>query len=264
MMHISFDLISDLHVETWPEPFDWTGMPTSVMAVVAGDISRDRDLVLKTLTHLGQCYRVVIYIDGNDEHRWNFHSLGESYISLGKEIKKIENVVYLQDNVVVIDGVGFVGTNGWWSYDFDNPDSYDDTKQWFVEQYKTDIHAVNNIELMSQQDIRYLTKSVKRLQTHQDIKKLVVVTHTPPMIDLLEHDIELQGSHRLNCSGNSHILKVFTEDTEEKIDTWCFGHYHNEIDKIVHGVRYVNNCRGRGNTKWSKSVYHPKKIVVKL
>jgi hypothetical protein len=29
-------------------------------------------------------------------------------------------VVYLQDNVVVINGVAILGTNGWWGFDFDN------------------------------------------------------------------------------------------------------------------------------------------------
>lgn len=264
MMQVSFDLISDLHVDTWPEPFDWTGMPTSVLAVVAGDIARDRDTVIKTLEHLGQCYRAVMYIDGNDEHRWSLDNLGESYQSLADSIAHIENVVYLQDNVVVIDGVGFVGTNGWWTYDFDNSDSYDYSKRWLADEYKIDIHTANAIEAMAMQDVRYLTKSIKRLQTHQDIKELVVVTHTPPSIELVEHDVELEGSHRLNCTGNSHILKSFIEDTEGKIGTWCFGHYHGDVDKILNGVRFVNNCRGRNDTPWCKTVYHPKKIIVRV
>jgi hypothetical protein len=28
-MLFAFDLISDLHVDTWPKPFDWTGQATS-------------------------------------------------------------------------------------------------------------------------------------------------------------------------------------------------------------------------------------------
>ena len=114
------------------------------------------------------------------------------------------------------------------------------------------------------QDVRYLTKSVKRLQTHQDIKELVVVTHTPPDIELLAHDSDLEGSHRLNCAGNSHMNKAFIEDTECKINTWCFGHYHNDVDKTINGVRFINNCRGRGGTKWSKQVYFPKKITISI
>ena len=41
-MKFAFDLISDLHIETWPD-FDWTGQATSPYCVVAGDVARDRD-----------------------------------------------------------------------------------------------------------------------------------------------------------------------------------------------------------------------------
>lgn len=264
MMKVSFDLISDLHVETWPEPFDWTGMPTSTLAVVAGDISRDRQVVVDTLRHLGECYRAVMYIDGNDEHRYSLHDLGESYNTLFEEIQDIPNVIYLQDNAVVIDGVGFIGTNGWWAFDFDNADSYEHSRQWFIERYQVDPVAAVNVEGMAMQDAKYLCSSIKRVQRHQDIKSLVVVTHTVPDVMLVEHDVELEGSHRLNCTGNSHLIKSVVEDTEGKIDTWCFGHYHSDIDQIRQGIRFVNNCRGRGNTPWSKSVYNPKRITVEV
>jgi hypothetical protein len=57
-MSFAFDLISDLHGETWPE-FVWTGQATSAYCVVAGDLARDRDTVLNMLRHLGQCYQAV-------------------------------------------------------------------------------------------------------------------------------------------------------------------------------------------------------------
>lgn len=261
-MRVSFDLISDLHVETWPEPFDWKGMQTSTVALVAGDISRDRNIVLETLYHLGTCYNAVIYIDGNDEHRYHLENLFASYEDLHAEIKKLPNVLCLQDNVVVVDGVGFVGVNGWWHFDFDESQSYNQSRQWWLDHYKVQEHAALSVEAMAMQDAQYLCSSVQKLQTQQDVDALVVCTHTVPSVDLIKHDIELEGSHRLNCMGNSHIKKCLHHDTERKIQAWCFGHYHNDIDLTLDGVRYVNNCRGRGDTKWSKSVYNPKKIVI--
>ena len=41
-MEFAFDLISDLHVNTWPK-FDWTGIATSPVAIVAGNIACDRN-----------------------------------------------------------------------------------------------------------------------------------------------------------------------------------------------------------------------------
>ena len=41
-MKIHFDLISDLHVDSWDEQFSWEGKATSPYAVVIGDVSRER------------------------------------------------------------------------------------------------------------------------------------------------------------------------------------------------------------------------------
>jgi hypothetical protein len=36
------------------------------------------------------------------------------------------------------------------------------------------------------------------------------------------------------------------------------------VDRDLHGIRYVNNCRGRGDTEWSQSVYYPRRITVEF
>ena len=263
-MRFAFDLISDLHVETWDQPFDWTGQATSMLCVVAGDVSRDREILKQTLTHLGQCYRAVFFIDGNDEHRWRLDDLGASYREIDQEIAAIPNVVYLQDNVVITDGVAFLGTNGWWTYDMDPTIDYDQTRMWFQDRYKTDSTVADAIEAMALQDFAYLARSVERLQKHQDVKKIVLVTHTVPMVSLIAHDLELAENYRMNCTGNSHIFKTLSMDTEDKIAAWCFGHYHNDIDVVASDIRFVNNCRGRGGTPWSKSVYYPRRIEIDI
>jgi len=51
-------------------------------------------------------------------------------------------------------------------------------------------------------------------------------------------------------------------DTVNKLHTWCFGHYHGSVDQTRSGIRFVNNCRGRGDTPYAKSVYYPQRIVV--
>ena len=88
-MSMTFDLISDLHLETWPGEFDWTGQPTSPVCVVAGDISSDPRIVRNCLKHLANCYAAVFYIDGNDEHTYNYHRLGESYQELARSINRL-------------------------------------------------------------------------------------------------------------------------------------------------------------------------------
>lgn len=262
MMNFTFDLISDLHIESWPEPFDWAGRATSAYCVLAGDLAQDRSTIVQALSHLGQCYQAVFYIDGNDEHRDHRQRLNSSYQDLTFRLNTIPNVVYLQDNVVVIDGVAILGANGWWGYDFDIGICSEQVSQWYAEEEQIDSTTANQIRKMSNIDANYLINSVRKLQMHKDVKKIVMVSHTVPLQGLIEHDIDLEGSMRFNLMGNRFMQLAIEQDTEKKIHTWCFGHYHNSVDQFRNGIRYVNNCRGRGNTSWSQWAYHPKRIVI--
>jgi hypothetical protein len=209
----------------------------------------------------------VFYIDGNDEHTYNYHRIGQSYQELARSINRLHRVTYLQDNVVVIDGVAILGTNGWWGYDLDENINRDDCKQHMTDWYakKMPGFEINPEEIsdMSRRDVAYLVNSVQRLQTHNDVKKIVIVTHTVPGAHLIQHDIELAGTTQFNHMGNRLMHLVHTNDTERKINTWCFGHYHGNVDKTIQGIRFVNNCRGRGDTSYRQDVYFPKRIEIK-
>jgi UDP-2,3-diacylglucosamine pyrophosphatase LpxH len=263
---MTFDLISDLHLETWDDELNFSGQATSPVCVVAGDISRDHATVKKFLKHLSDCYAAVFYIDGNDEHRFRLGELGDSYLSLEKNIRRIPRVTYLQDNVVVIDGVAILGTNGWWGFDLDESLDIDGSKQWMKDIYERVIPGIvvdtQGIQDASRTDAAYLVSSIQRLQTHQDVKKIVIVTHTVPEAELIQHDIDLAGKYKFNSMGNRLMQLVRTNDTEHKIHTWCFGHYHGSVDRMLNGIRYVNNCRGRGDTLHKKHVYYPKRIEI--
>jgi hypothetical protein len=260
-MIFAFDLISDLHVETW-DSFDWTGQPTSPYCVVAGDVSRDHALVAQTLEHLNKCYAGVFYIDGNDEHRWNLEDLGGSYRSLQTTLEPLDGVVYLQDNVVIINGVAILATNGWWTYDFDPELEYDQCQNWYCEHAQCSSSSADAITGLAYHDSAYMTNSIQKLQTHQEVKSIVIVTHTLPAPWICNHDLDLVNTARFNCMGNSHLPLCLDADTENKINTWVFGHYHRSIDREFAGIRYVSNPRGRGDTPWGQTAYYPKRIEV--
>jgi len=261
-MSLAFDLISDLHIETWPTEFDWTYQATSPVCIVAGDISRDRDILVRTLKHLGKCYQAVFYVDGNDEHYHQLEDLGHSYSDLTKRLRRIPNVVYLQDNVVIVDGVAILGTNGWWGFDFDLGIDPEQASQWAQNRYLINETGTKGIARMSNTDATYMISSVARLQTHKEVRKIVMVTHTVPDPALIAHDIDLDGTMRFNTMGNRLMMQAMAADTENKLHTWCFGHYHGSVDQVRSGIRFVNNCRGRGDTPYAKTVYYPQRIVI--
>tara|TARA_R110002167_G_scaffold295790_3_gene500274 strand:+ start:180 stop:974 length:795 start_codon:yes stop_codon:yes gene_type:complete len=264
-MKIHFDLISDLHVDTWDEDFSWEGKATSPYAVVAGDISRVRSELHPILKEISRHYLMTMFVDGNDEHRWTLDNLGDSYKTLKQDIGDIENFIWLQDDSLVIDNVAFVGTNGWTSFDFAEDKSYLENQRWMQETYKISMFAGQQIEAMAMSDAGFLCRTVEKLQRHPDVKKIVMVSHFVPNVELVNHDIQLvKQPSRLNTTGNSFLLRCLEEDHEKKVNTWCFGHYHSDVDTVLNGVRFVNNCRGRGGTDWSKPVYYPKRIEVKV
>ena len=265
-MRVAFDLISDLHLETWSDNLNWHGLSTSPVLIIAGDIARDPRLIRHALKHFSQCYAAVFYIDGNDEHRFRLDRIGESYKLLSRNIDSVNRVTYLQDNVVVIDGVALLGTNGWWSFDLDPTIDSQQSREWMLESYlaKHPDHHVDadQIAAAAKIDAAYLSSSVAKLQTHRDVKKILIVTHTVPGLDLIQHDIDFAGQPMMNVMGNPYMRLATVEDSENKIHTWCFGHYHGSVDQTHHGIRFVNNCRGRYGTTWSKFVYHPLRLEI--
>lgn len=260
-MHLSFDLISDLHLDSH-ETLDWTGQATSTICVVAGDISRDIEVVKQTLTHLGQCYAAVFYIDGNNEHRYNLDTIDHSYFMLEEAITDIPNVVFLQNNCVIINGVAIIGTNGWWTWDLDGNIDPEQCKLWWTDVMKTRRATAERIESLAEQDALYVINSIRRLQKHPDVKRIVIVTHTVPFKDLIGHDLRIADTYEFNKMGNRLMMLALDEDSENKIDTWCFGHYHNDVDQKFSGIRYVNNCKGRVEDADWQPAFYPKRIII--
>lgn len=258
-MQFSFDLISDLHVESWDQ-FDWTDKPTSPYCVVAGDVARDRQLLVDTLRHLGTVYAGVFYIDGNEEHKNYYNDLEDSYQDLKQSIVDIPNVIYIHDNVIIINGVAILATNGWWAWDFDESIDFDQSIDWFKGRTMANDYIIGEIAECAYNDTLYLVNSVRKLQTHPEVKDIVIISHTVPVPELVMPDPDLAGTWRFNVMGNKHLTRVFEADTENKISTWCFGHYHRPVDQIYNGIRFVNNCRGKGDSDWRQTVYQPKRI----
>lgn len=262
-MTLAFDLISDLHVETWGD-FDWTHRATSPICVLAGDVAQDPQILKHTLEHLVENYQKVFYIDGNEEHKYNWDDLDSNYEDIASMAADIPDLVYLRDNVVMIQGVAFLGSNVWWDWNFDSDIDQSQSKAWFQDRQKCNPHVPDMIEAHAKNDLAYLYNSIRRLQMHQDAKKIVLISHTVPSRDLIKHDLSLEGSYRINTMGNSLASTLRNADSEQKISHWCFGHYHAPIDRVIDSVRYVNNCRGRGDTPYCQYAYHPIRIEVEI
>ena len=229
-MNFSFDVISDLNL-TSNDEFVWEDRATSLYCVVPGNISNDLAVVKNTLGVLGNSYHGVFYIDGALEH-----STVTNRVIVTKELTKIakslRNVVYLHDNVIVIGGVALIAANGW----CDNYIALDHDDE-------LELACAKN------EDYIYISNTIKKLQIHIDIRKIIIVSNCVPS-PLLYYG-EYPAIH------NSMILTdVLEGDTQHKISDWVFGTHDKIVDTTINSIHYLNNSCHK------QIPYYPKRFEV--
>jgi len=263
-MPYQFDIISDTFIESWPD-LDLSMIATSPYCIFAGGAGHDRNTVVDFLVDLQQCYDTVFYIDGDDEHIVELpHSIDDSYEDLLSSLGESDDLVYLQNHVVIANQIAIVGTNGWWDFAFDPYVDPQQAKQWWCAENHLGPEHASEVRELALADATYLINTLERLHSMDQVEKIIVVTHTVPLYELIEHDPDVTESMNSSIMGNSVFKSLIKQAPVEKVDTWIFGQYGGDIDTVKHGIRFVNNCRNQRTSRHAKSVYHPKRIVVTL
>ena len=225
-MEIGFDLISDLDLDP-EENFNWEGKATSLYCLVAGNVSYDLRTVFQTLGHLSRFYQGVFYVPGLLEYK-NTVDYDLRTREIESLIKKLPKVALLYHHVVIIDGIAILGANG---FSADNPDDID------MQLIKARLD-----------DIAYLNKSVAKLQTHMDVKKILMVSACVPRKQLYFGKIPEHV--------DDHIYPdyCFQSDTEMKITHWAFGGTQTVSDTVYQSVTYFNNPYKKNGPYWPKRI----------
>lgn len=226
-MEVSFDVIGDLYLSP-EESFNWENKPTSLYCIVAGNVSSDVRTILQTLNHLCKLYQGVFYIMGPLEYQGYEHDARGRTENLIELCSRIPNLAVLYHHVVIIDGVAIIGCNGW----------------------ETDGVADGPIKIAAEEyryeDIAYLKKSIEKIQRHMDVKKVVIVTHAVPKLELYYGEIPEYADDQLPldfCLGS---------DTEMKISHWVFGKYEKIVDTMIGSINYLNNPYYKKRPYWAK------------
>lgn len=225
-MEIGFDLISDLQLSP-EENFNWEGKATSLYCLVAGNISNDLRTVFQTLSHLSRFYQGIFYVPGLMEYKTS-----ADYESRTKEIqslvKRIPKVALLYHHVVIIDGIAILGVNG---FSADDPNDID-------------IQLVN----ARLADIAYLNKSVAKLQTHLDVKRILIMTACIPKKELYF------GKVPEHVDDHIYPDHCFSSDTEMKITHWAYGGTDTVSNTVHQSVTYINNPYNKLGPYWPKRI----------
>lgn len=258
----NFDLISDLHIDRWPEAnkIIWKGLGTSLTCVVAGDISQNPRITRDILYELSDSYNQVIFVDGNHEHKGYYDKIKENSEWYDNICSKRKNLTYLYDSTCIVGKTAFIGTNGWWSFDHLEPNiSRLEHIDHFCHKENIPHHVAIEIWDNAAENAEFLAKIVSHLTETNRIEEIIVVTHTCPRKELIQIPATWDLTDAAKMT-NSMMADVLTADTSGKITTWCFGHCHDfACDVELDGIRYVSNPRGRPDDALSP-VYYPKLI----
>jgi len=228
--NFGIDLISDLNL-TDLDHFDWTGRATSLFCVVAGNVSDDMRVLKTTLQHLGDNYRGVLFIDGSLEHKRL-----EDYELRVQELKElcdeINNVVYIHNHIVILNGVAFIGCNGWYG-NRKQIETVEDLE--YLEKYRSD-------------DLSYLSVTVKQLQDNSECKKIVIVTNSIP-----SEYLGFKSPH-VNFPPELNLSMCLLFDRDNLITKWLFGTSDLDVDVTLNNRQYANNPVKPGLLYWPKRI----------
>lgn len=253
----TFDLISDLHL-TSLDNFTWANKATSLFCIVAGNISSDRCILYEFLDEIKDYYEMVFFVDGALEHDDYNGNLIASYRNLEEGIDLIERVIFLHENIVILNDTTLIGTNGWTTFDFTNKSTVDQTIDLLAHNDTMSEDYANEVFKMAVTDQHYLYNSIGTCQDMEDAKNIVLVTNTVPKVDFISHNDDYDGTLLGDTAGNNGITECLDKDDNGKVKTWIFGKFPEDLDYNVDGIRYVNNP----GFNRDMSTYFPKRIEV--
>jgi len=225
-MEIGFDLVSDLNLDP-EDSFNWENKATSLYCIIAGNVSSDLRTLYQTLTHMSKFYQGIFYVPGLLEYKDCLDPDIRTKEILAV-IKKLPKVAMLYHHVVIIDGIAILGTNGW------SADRKEDI----------DMNLIKN----RLDDIAYLNKSVIKLQTHLDVKKILLISACIPRRQLY--------FGKVPDHVDDHIYPDYClqSDTEMKITNWAFGGIETDVDTVYNGIHYLNNPYYKKRPYWAKRI----------
>lgn len=230
MHEIGFDIIGELFIKP-NDSFNWENKATSLYCIVTGNISSDMRVLVQVLAHLAKYYQGVFYVPGVLEYETS-DNITERANEIAQICSRIPNVILLHQSVIVIDGIGVMGVNGW-----------------------SDAGSVNNVAEMIRtaaryEDTKYLNATLEKLQRHLDVKKIILVSNAVPKEELYFGEEPPVVYDQIPLTSTLHV------DTEKKVQYWVFGTYTKNVDTVINDIQYLNN------PYLGKNPYWPKRLTV--
>lgn len=242
-------VFSDLHLE-FDEHFTPT-VPDADVVIAAGDIlTRGPENSLHWLTRL--CAPIMlpaVFVAGNHEY------YGGGYgFDLARERARdlrLPGTHFLDDSVVVIDGVRFVGCTLWTNFELDGADARN--VAWAMNNVGGLLNDFGGaIQDFSNRTGKLTTERSKVMheRSRTFLKETLAQSFDGPTV-VVTHHAPHRGSLHPRYEGSA-LNPGFVSDLEGLIlagkpDLWVHGHVHDSYDYMVGRTRVICNPKGYGS-----------------
>ena len=248
-------LYSDLHLRLTWEGY-WKPPRLSVdVVILAGDICDFTDGIEWARRRFE--HQRIIYVSGNHE----FYGGSLRDLDAMREHALRFEVDYLEDDVVTIDGVRFLGATLWSGFTLYGEGEAQllamQAAQSRIRDYHAIVGALDGQRLSPYETLHRHHQSVawldRELATPHD-GPTVVVTHFAPHRRCVAPEYE-----------NSPVTPYFVSDLawlmeKRRIALWCHGHTHTNVDFVAEGgCRVLSNQRGyQREVEWGGMKFRPR------
>lgn len=226
MQEIGFDIIGELFINP-NDSFNWENKATSLYCIIPGNVSSDPRTLLQVLSHLSKYYHAIFYVPGMLEYQHSTNLI-ERTNEISQICSQVPNVILLHQSVMVVDGVGVMGINGW-------------SEAGSLDTVEHMIKTASRYE-----DTKYLNATLEKLQRHLDVKKIIVVSAAVPNEELYF------GEEPPVVYDQIPLTTALHNDTEKKVKHWVFGTYTKNVDTVIDDIQYLNNPYLGRNPYWPK------------
>ncbi|EWY36186.1 hypothetical protein N825_29465 [Skermanella stibiiresistens SB22] len=236
MLEMKFALVSDLHVDRYPDnqPLDWLVVRTwsgTGTLVIVGNVSDCLQRTMREILMARRAFDTVIFVEGPCEYDGG-HLIAETVEQLRSFAERHDGIHYLGTGPgIVIDQTLVCGIA---------TRSHLDMRVVDGGQGRDD-RSVDHVVLLAQR--------VRDAAADPHIREVMIVTHMAPHADAIAFTDDPLRDLEREAACTAALTPIWSDCLDGgKLTTWCFGHSRLYQDFTDEGVRFISNPRGyRGN-----------------
>lgn len=235
--------------------------------VIAGDLWDDRKFLRRKFTDgeswmkkMSKRFKHIVFVLGNHDYWGANLTLEPASINKELEVQNIKNVHLLEQSIIVLDNVKFLGGTLWTDYDGRKPREMLAAPFVMANDHNR-IKVGTSYQKLRVDHLLKVFDNTKNLIFNNSTRdnpdqKVVVVTHMAPSYKSIHSMWE-------NSSTNAYYysdLEIELCYLEHNIDFWFHGHTHAPMDYFMEGARTTETrvvCNPRGYRGYEQTGFNP-------